>query len=55
MKSNLAELEKVKNEYYRCYSGGDRDSQKRATEIASENFSWVLDTAISYAEDNKTD
>ncbi len=53
MKSSLAELKKVQSEYYRWYQTQDKDSRRRAAEVAAENFRWVLDTAIDYAEDTR--
>ena len=54
MVSSLQELERIKAEYYQWYSGNNRDSQKRASAVASDNFSWVLETAIGLHERNKT-
>ena len=55
MIASIRELEKVKNEYYRWYVSGDRDSQERAAAIAAENFSWVLETAVQLAERQAND
>jgi hypothetical protein len=51
MISSLQELERIKNEYYRWYTSGTRSCQEKAAEVASDNFNWVLDTAIGLHEE----
>ena len=52
MISSLAELNRVKDDYYRWKygCGGGRDSEDRADTIAADNFVWVLDQAIALTE-----
>ena len=50
MKASLSELRKAQDEYYRWWHQGTHDTKKRAEEYAVDNFNWVLDTALEYAE-----
>ena len=50
MIASLAELNKVKDEYYRWWTHTQKDCQLRADAIAAENFAWVLDVAIEAVE-----
>ena len=48
MSSSLAELNKVKDDYYRWRHSKDGD--ERADTIAVDNFVWVLKQAIALTE-----
>ena len=52
MIASLAELNKVKDDYYRWKygCGNSRDSEERADTIAVDNFVWVLAQAIALTE-----